>query len=135
VKVDFFHIADEAIISREGKPSAIGIFDVIWTQSVPSVHPKVALLARISGSVADGSRHTVLLHFVSEDGDIVWQSPPSDIELRPRGPGYPMTANLAVSLTPLAIPDFGDYAFKLLIDDEPLATVSLAVRPLSEHHV
>ena len=135
MKVDFFHVADEAIVSREGKLSAIGILDVIWTQSVPAVYPKLALLARMSGSVADGSRHTVQLHFVSEDGGIVWQSPPSDIELRPRGPGYPMTANLAVTLSPLAIPEFGDYAFELLIDNEALATVSLAVRPLSERHV
>ena len=132
MKVDFFHVADEAIVSRDGKLSAIGIFDVIWTKSVPAVFPKLALLARISGSLADGSRHAVQLHFVNEDGAIVWQSPSGEIDLRPRGPGYPMKANLAVSLSPLKIPGYGEYAFKLLIDDEPYATVSLSIRPLSE---
>ncbi len=58
----------------------------------------------------------------------------AEIELRPRGPVYPMSAILAASISPLTSPDFGDYAFKPLIDDEPLASVSLSIRPLLQLH-
>ena len=133
MKADFFHVADEAIISREGKLSAIGIFDIIWTEAVPAVHPKLALLARVSGSLHEGSRHDFQIHFVDEDGEIVWESHMGQIELHPRGPGYPLIANVAASLTLLGLPRFGDYVFKLILDGSPIGTASLAVRPLSEH--
>jgi hypothetical protein len=132
VKADFFHVADEAVISREGKLSAIGIFDVIWTEAVPAVHPKLALLAHVSGALHEGSRHDYQIHFVDEDGTIVWASPVGEFELHPRGPGYPLTGGVAATLTLLVLPQFGDFAFKLLVDGEPIRTVSLAVRPLSE---
>jgi len=45
-----------------------------------------------------------------------------------------MSAILAASISPLTSPDFGDYAFKPLIDDEPLASVSLSIRPLLQLH-
>ena len=133
MNVDFFHVADEAVISIEGKLSAVGIFDLIWTESVPAIQARLALLARVSCAVHEGSRHQMQIQFVGEDGEVTWESPVGPIDLVPRGPGYPMTANVAISLTFLALPKFGDYAFKLLVDDTPVGTASLAVRPLAEH--
>jgi hypothetical protein len=132
VNVDFFHVADEAVISREGKLTAVGIFDLIWTASVPAVHPKLALLARVSGHLHEGSRHEMQVQFVDEDGALVWESPAGPLDLNPRGPGYPMTANVAVSIAFLDLPKFGDYDFKLIVDGSPIGTAPLSVRPLAE---
>ena len=47
--LDFAVVADYAIVDQAGKLSVLGIFQHIWVQQFPAMHPRLHLVLRLKG--------------------------------------------------------------------------------------
>jgi hypothetical protein len=49
VHLDFAVIADYALVDQAGKLSVLGIFQHVWVQQFPAMHPRLHLVLRLKG--------------------------------------------------------------------------------------
>ena len=69
MKVSFVHLCDYATVSKEGKLSAMGIFDRINAPSFPHQHPMLALAFQIEMMPSEvNSRFSITVKMVNADG-------------------------------------------------------------------
>ena len=47
--LDFAVVADYALVDQAGKISVLGIFQHIWVQQFPAMHPRLHLVLRLKG--------------------------------------------------------------------------------------
>ena len=47
--LDFAVVADYALVDQSGKMSVLGIFQHIWVQQFPAMHPRLHLVLRLKG--------------------------------------------------------------------------------------
>jgi hypothetical protein len=72
VQVTFVHICDYATISKEGKLSAIGIFDRINISAVPYVHPLMHVAFELSLHPAElGLPFQLMVRLAEPDGGVM----------------------------------------------------------------
>ena len=123
-------VADYANIEAHGKLNIMGIFDVISAAKVPAVHPQMQLIIRF---VADPSDTNVALpietQLVDEDGNVVFGIK-GQVTFQGASSGEQSTTNYIVALNNTRFDKFGDYEFKVLVRDEPIATIPLKVQPI-----
>ena len=123
-------LADSANISREGKLNLLGIFNLIYTQSFPAVHPNMHLVVSFSTTnVEAGRTKQVEIVFSGPDGGKIGSITGKFVV--PKGePGYPIQINHIVPIPPLKFEKSGDYAFNIFVNQEVKKEVSLRVLPL-----
>ncbi len=61
-------VCDHAIIDQHGKLSVLGIFDRIWVERFPAIHPRLHLVLRLKGRRTEVGDHTVLIQLVDDTG-------------------------------------------------------------------
>ncbi len=61
-------VCDHAIIDQHGKLSVLGIFDRIWVERFPAIHPRLHLVLRLKGRRTEIGDHTVLIQLVDDTG-------------------------------------------------------------------
>ena len=119
-------VCDHAIIDQHGKLSVLGIFDRIWVERFPAIHPRLHLVLRLKGRRTEIGDHTVLIQLVDMqgqevlrgEGNVVIGEPPAgvvDIEA---------AAVLAFDV-PLERP--GVYTFEIAVDGAHAASVPITV--------
>lgn len=127
-------VCDHAIIDQHGKLSVLGIFDRIWVERFPAIHPRLHLVLRLKGRRTEIGDHTVLIQLVDAggqevlrgEGNVAIGEPPAgvvDIEA---------AAVLAFDV-PLEKP--GVYTFEIAVDGAQSASVPISVTqmPTSAH--
>ena len=127
MKVAFALLADAANLSQEGKLNILGVFDAVHVGSLPAVHPRAHLVARINGGRADVGTHAMTLSWRAPDGSIVWstsgelrvESPPGGVEEM----DLPFVAALDL---PVDRP--GTFTLAIAIGGREMAVVPLQVR-------
>jgi hypothetical protein len=128
MNIEAFLLCDAATDSN-GKLNLLGAFDSFFVSHVPATHPFCAVVLRLRMTGAEQGEHTITLHLVDEDGKHVIQ--PLEGRLRVQGqPGTTSTSNLILNLQGLKLTRFGEMAFNLMIDGQPVATLPLYVRQL-----
>ena len=126
MRLDFAVVSDYALIDRTGKLSVLGIFQHIWVQQFPAIHPRLHLVLRLKGKRTEIGEHRVLIRLADEagnevlggSGSVTFAEPPAgvtDIEA---------PAILAFDV-PFAHP--GLYRFEISLDGERAAEVPLTV--------
>src|SRR2546430_9815832 len=55
--LDFAVVADYAIVDQAGKLSVLGIFQHIWVQQFPAMHPRLHLVLRLKGRRTEIGEH------------------------------------------------------------------------------
>lgn len=111
-------LADAANISREGKLNLLGIFNTIYANSFPAIHPKMQLVLSFESTHAEVGRQKnieIVLFGADNDkiGSIVGKF------AVPKGEaGYPIQINHIVDIPPLRLEKPGDYVFRILINGE-----------------
>jgi hypothetical protein len=126
VNVQLALVCDHAIIDQHGKLSVLGIFDRIWVERFPAIHPRLHLVLRLKGRRTEIGDHTVLIQLVDAqgqeilrgEGNVAIGEPPAgvvDIEA---------AAVLAFDV-PLERP--GVYTFEIAVDGAHSASVPLTV--------
>ena len=70
--LDFAVVADYAIVDQAGKLSVLGIFQHIWVQQFPAMHPRLHLVLRLKGKRSEIGEHQVQIRLVDEqDSEIL----------------------------------------------------------------
>ncbi|MBI1967729.1 MAG: hypothetical protein HYS40_07050 [Gemmatimonadetes bacterium] len=124
--LDFAVVADYALIDQAGKISVLGIFQHIWVQNFPAMHPRLHLVLRLKGKRTEIGEHGVRIHLLDEqdteilggNGNVTFAEPPAgvtDIEAA------------AILVFDVPFPHPGQYRFEITIDGERKATVPITV--------
>jgi hypothetical protein len=136
MKVDLALACDYAIIDQFGKLSVLGIFEHIWVQEFPVVHPRLHLVMRLKGRRTEIGDHEVNIRLVDEngeeiisgDGTVTFSEPPAGVVEIEAG---------TVLLFDVPFERPGKYTFEIAIDDSVEAsvpiTVDIAPKPSNSH--
>jgi hypothetical protein len=119
-------VCDHAIIDQHGKLSVLGIFDRIWVERFPAIHPRLHLVLRLKGRRTEVGDHTVLIQLVDDtdreilrgEGNVQIGEPPAgivDIEAA------------AVLAFDVPLEKAGTYSFEIAVDGTPVASVPITV--------
>jgi len=126
VNVALAVVCDHALIDQAGKLSVIGIFERIWVERFPAVHPRLHLVLRLKGRRTEIGEHPVaiVLHdpdgreILRGDGNVAIGEPPAGVTEVEAG------AVLAFDV-PLDRP--GVYTFNIAVDQQHAASVPVTV--------
>jgi len=126
VNVSLAVACDYALIDQHGKLSVLGIFERIWVERFPAVHPRLHLVLRLKGRRTEIGEHPIVIRLVDDmggevlrgDGAVQIGEPPAGVLEVEAG------AVLAFDV-PLQRP--GTYTFEIAVDGDLQATVPIAV--------
>lgn len=104
-----------------GKKSLIGMFDVLFARKYPATHPSCFLFAKISG--APRQKIITTWRVLLPGGDLMQDFSQGEVELNARGVG-----ELVAQISPLQLPEAGDYKIILLVRDVEAAELTLSTR-------
>ncbi len=128
IKVTMAILADYACMAFGGKLNIMGIFDNLVTEDVPVVIPHIYLIIRIEGDIGETEkRFDAAIHLIDEDGKtlmsiqgfLVFSPPPAGKIVTKHDQIFP--------LYNLKLDNFGNYEFKIFINNELRASVPLSV--------
>lgn len=116
--VDFAVLADHALIDQHGKLSVLGIFQHIWVQAFPAVHPRTHLVLRVRGRRTEIGEHHLRIRFVDEqdqellrgEGNVQFGEPPA---------GVREVEAAAVFVFDIPLPRAGAYHFQIALGEDP----------------
>jgi hypothetical protein len=69
MNIDFAVVCDYALVDQFGKLSVIGLFQHIWVQKFPTIHPRLHLVLRLKGSRTEVGPHDVRIRLLNEDDE------------------------------------------------------------------
>lgn len=124
--LDFAVVSDYALVDQAGKISVLGIFQHIWVQQFPAMHPRLHLVLRLKGKRTEIGEHRVQIRLTDEagaevlggSGNVTFAEPPAGVtEIE--------AAAILVFDVPFSHP--GMYRFDISIDGERAAEVPLSV--------
>lgn len=126
MKVDLALVCDYALIDQYGKLSVMGIFEHVWVQHFPVVHPRLHLVMRLKGRRTEIGEHQVSIRLVDEDdkeiingdGTVNFSEPPAGVLDIEAG---------TVLVFDVPFEHEGPYRFEIAVDGIDLATVRLTV--------
>lgn len=129
--LDFAVVADYALVDQAGKISVLGIFQHIWVQRFPAMHPRLHLVLRLKGKRTEIGEHGVQIRLLDEQdaeilsgsGSVTFAEPPAgvtDIEAA------------AILVFDVPFPHRGLYRFEIKIDGERAATMPISVSLLPQ---
>jgi hypothetical protein len=128
-------LADFANKSADGKLNILGVFDRIWAQRFPALHPEMKLVLRFAVHPAEiGEAKKFKIRMVTDDGQSVFEL---DGEMRLNKPAQPLPVGEMIhvdqilALNGFPIPSAGRYEFVIMVNGEVKGTVPLTatVRP------
>jgi hypothetical protein len=120
-------LADYANISQDGKLNIMGVFDAIYAEVFPTVHPEMKLVVQYEASTGDvQATHSIEIQLMDADGRkpmvIGGQVTVGDIR-----PGFPLKANSILNIRNAQFERPGDFVFNVLVDGEIKHQVPLKV--------
>lgn len=124
-------LADYANLSQEGKLNIMGVFDAIYAETFPMIHPEMKLVVQYEAGAADvQATHRIEIHLMDADGRkpmvITGQVAIGDVQ-----PGYPLKTNSILNIRNAQFERPGDFVFNVLVDGEVKHQVPLKVLQLS----
>jgi hypothetical protein len=129
VYLDFAVVADYALVDQTGKLSVLGIFQHIWVQEFPAMHPRLHLVLRLKGKRTEIGAHEVQIQLLDEqdgevlrgNGSVTFAEPPAGVTEIEAG---------AILVFDVPFPHAGPYRFEITVDGERKASVALTVSQL-----
>ena len=127
--VDFAVVADYALVDQSGKLSVLGIFQHIWVQQFPAMHPRLHLVLRLKGKRTEVGEHAVQIRLLDEQGseslggsgNVTFAEPPAGITEIEAG---------AILVFDVPFPHAGVYHFEIAVDGEQKSAVPVTVSQL-----
>jgi len=132
VHVDFAVIADYALVDQGGKLSVLGIFQHIWVQQFPAMHPRLHLVLRLKGKRTEVGEHAVQIRLLDEQGSESLGGAGSVTFAEPAAGITDIEAG-AILVFDVPFPHSGVYRFEITIDGEEKAAVPVTVSQLPPH--
>lgn len=127
--LDFAVVADYALVDQAGKISVLGIFQHIWVQQFPAMHPRLHLVLRLKGRRTEIGEHGVQIRLADEsgieilggNGTVTFAEPPAGVTDIEAG---------AILVFDVPFPHQGLYRFEITVDGEVKAEVPITVSQL-----
>jgi len=116
-KIDKLLLCDNAFLSRENKLSIIGIFDDIYSDNIPTIHPTMYLVGMITG-VAN-LKDKITLEITNEKEIRILKN--MEIEI---GTGFFGKGNFIIQITMLKLENYGTYNINILKENKKIASTS-----------
>ncbi len=124
--LDFAVVSDYALVDQAGKISVLGIFQHIWVQQFPAMHPRLHLVLRLKGRRTEIGEHAVQIRLVDEqgtevlggNGNVNFAEPPA---------GVTEIEAAAILVFDVPFPHAGAYRFEITIDGDQAAGVPITV--------
>lgn len=124
--LDFAVVADYALVDQTGKMSVLGIFQHIWVQQFPAMHPRLHLVLRLKGKRTEIGEHSVQIRLL-DAGDAELLGGSGTVNLAEPPAGVVDIEAAAVLVFDVPFPHPGPYRFEITVDGERKATVPLTV--------
>ena len=127
-------VCDHAIIDQHGKLSVLGIFDRIWVERFPAIHPRLHLVLRLKGRRTEVGDHTVLIQLVDDTGREILRGE-GNVQIGEPPAGILDIEAAAVLAFDVPLERAGVYTFEIAVDGARVASVPIAVAqmPSSAH--
>ncbi len=127
-------VCDHAIIDQHGKLSVLGIFDRIWVERFPAIHPRLHLVLRLKGRRTEVGDHTVLIQLVDDVGREILRGEGS-VQIGEPPAGIVDIEAAAVLAFDVPLEKAGVYTFEIAVDGARVASVPVTVAqmPSSAH--
>lgn len=120
-------LADFANKSVDGKLNILGVFDTIYAESYPAVHPEMKLVIRFEMHPAETEEAKKVQIQLRNDRGAKLSEVAADLQVQVppgvRGAGEMVTADIILSLAGLPIDQPGTYEFVVLVSGEVKRTV------------
>jgi hypothetical protein len=117
---------DYALIDQQGKLSVLGIFERIWVEHFPAVHPRLHLVLRLKGRRTEIGEHSIVIRLVDDEGREVLRGDGAVQIGEPPAGVLEVEAGAVLAFdVPLERP--GIYTFEIAVDGSLEATVPIAV--------
>jgi len=117
---------DYALIDQHGKLSVLGIFERIWVERFPAVHPRLHLVLRLKGRRTEIGGHPIVIRLVDDDGREVLRGDGAVQIGEPPAGVLEVEAGAVLAFdVPLERP--GVYTFEITVDGALEATVPVTV--------
>jgi len=129
VHVDFAVVADYALVDQSGKLSVLGIFQHIWVQQFPAMHPRLHLVLRLKGRRTEVGEHGVQIRLLDEEGNESLGGSGTVMFAEPADLITEIEAG-AILVFDVPFPHAGVYRFEITIDGEQKAAVPVTVSQL-----
>ncbi|MGH7615369.1 MAG: DUF6941 family protein [Gemmatimonadales bacterium] len=129
--LDFAVVADYALVDQSGKISVLGIFQHIWVQQFPAMHPRLHLVLRLKGKRTEIGEHAVHIRLVDDhgveilggSGSVTFAEPPA---------GVTEIEAAAILVFDVPFPHNGVYKFAITLDGEGAAEVPITVSQMPQ---
>jgi len=134
VNVQLALVCDHAIIDQHGKLSVLGIFDRIWVERFPAIHPRLHLVLRLKGRRTEIGDHTVLIQLVDDAGREILRGE-GNVQIGEPPAGILDIEAAAVLAFDVPLEKAGIYTFEIAVDGASVASVPITVAqmPSSTH--
>ena len=119
-------VCDHALIDQAGKLSVIGIFERIWVERFPAVHPRLHLVLRLKGRRTEIGDHPVAIVLKGPDGREVLRGDGS-VQIGEPPAGVTEVEAGAVLAFDVPLERAGTYTFDIAVDGERAASVPVSV--------
>ena len=119
-------VCDHAIIDQHGKLSVLGIFDRIWVERFPAIHPRLHLVLRLKGRRTEVGDHGVLIQLVDDGGREVLRGE-GNVQIGEPPAGVVDIEAAAVLAFDVPLERAGVYTFEIAVDGTRAAGVPITV--------
>jgi len=126
MKIELFVLCDAADASQ-GKMSVFGIFDTIFSDSVPAMHPKCTIAARIRFDQVEGAEHTLKITASDLKGNFLLKPLESKILSKFGEDGFPGRVDIMITVSEMQFKSFGRYIIDLEVDGTSIAQIPFLV--------
>ena len=119
-------LADYASVSEGHKLNILGIFRQIIALSEPVVCPQIKVVAQFEFNSSETGSRTLKIVLVDADGREIFMVS-GQIQVPHSSDGKPTLLNQILNLNNIVLPKFGQYEFRILLDDITQCTIPLDV--------
>ncbi len=130
MEVEVFTLCDAAA-DYQGRLSILGIFNVIFAENLPALHPQCSVALRLRLKKVEEGKHDLTLHIVDEDGSMIVPPLTGEFGVQLAGNDKLGTINLVLNLQGLSFNRYGEYAVNLAIDSHELGSIPFWVKQQS----
>lgn len=132
MEVSLALLADYANVTAEGKLNILGVFDTIFADRFPAVHPQMQLILRLEANPAEaGARKKLELKLMTADGHTRFAIG-AELGFEVKDPSKPvgemMKTDQIIGLQNVRFEVPGDYQIAILVNEETKKTIPLKVR-------
>jgi hypothetical protein len=124
--IDLALLCDAATVDVAGKLNILGVFDRIHAPEFPAQHGRIALVLRLEAEGPDAGVHEVTIRLRTPSGGELLRLD-GNLEVGPAAGEFITRIPHVLNLDGVVFPGSGVYAFEIIVDDEVLAEVPLAL--------